>query len=140
MTMRGLLIVLLFLGASPQAAPRFPVHVETPDYPLPALQARVDGDVEVFAEVDSQGRVVGTPFAAAGDPLLKQAAAENIRSWRFQPGAEERVKVTYHYMIEGTDMYGCGPTQYKFDLPDSVTVIALQGTEGGSLLLPHKSN
>lgn len=133
MLMRGLLIALLILAVPPQSQLPFPAHVESPDYPLDALHARVEGDVEVTAEVDSQGRVIGPQKATKGHLLLRDAAEENIRTWRFQPGAQGKVKVTYRYRILGRSMYGAAPTKYKFDLPDSVTVIAMQGGLGGSL-------
>lgn len=133
MLTRGFVLALLLLALPPQPQPRFPTHVETSDYPPRALKARVTGDVEVVAQVDSQGRVIGAPKATTGPRRLRRAAEENMKTWRFQPGGQGSVKVTYHYTILGGSIRGYVWTQYKFDLPDSVTVVASQAGPSPSL-------
>lgn len=126
MAARGLLIALLFLAVSPQAPPqtppRFPVHVESLQYPQLARMARIQGDVVAVALVGTDGHVVGVPNAPTGHPLLAKAAEENIKTWRFQQGVEEEVKVTYHFKIDEKPGPSYSPGTCKFDLPDSVTV------------------
>lgn len=122
MLMRALLVALLFLTASPQAPPRFPVHVESLQYPDLARMARIQGDIVVVAVVGTDGHVTGVLNAPTGHPLLAKAAVENIKTWRFQSGAEGEVKVTYHFKLDEKPTPGYFPGTCKFDLPDSVTV------------------
>lgn len=85
------------------------------------------------AQVDSQGHVIGAPKATTGPRRLRRTTEENMKTWRFQPGAQGSVRVTYHYTILGGSIHGYVWTQYKFDLPDSVTVVASQARSSPNL-------
>jgi TonB family protein len=122
MSARGLLVALLFLTVSPQTQPSLPIHVESLGYPKVAYQARINGDVVVLAQIDSEGRVQ-VPVRPPGNPLLVQAAEENIKTWRFQSGPRLQLKVTYHFRLEGKPIFDYPASVCKFDLPDSVTVV-----------------
>jgi TonB family protein len=122
MSARGLLIALLYLTVSPQTQPSPPIHVESPVYPKVAYQARINGDVVVLAQIDSEGRVQ-VPVRPPGNPLLVQAAEENIKTWRFQSGPGSQLKVTYHFRLEGEPTFDYPSSVCKFDLPNSVTVV-----------------
>jgi TonB family protein len=121
MPARGLLISLLLLTAIPQAQPRVPVHVESFAYPPVARMARIAGDIVVLASIDSEGKV-SVPVLPSGHPLLMRAAEENIRTWRFQNGLVTKLRVTYHFKIEGEPTYSQS-SLCKFDFPDSVTIV-----------------
>jgi protein TonB len=56
----------------------------TPAYPRMAMIAHVEGPVSVEVVISPEGRVE-VARAVSGHPLLKPAAAEAARSWRFQP-------------------------------------------------------
>jgi TonB family protein len=130
MPVRAVLMALILLTASPHAAPqqqsksqlhtRYPIHVESLIYPPTARKAHVAGDVQVAIRIDSEGRV-DIPVRGTGHPLLRQASEENVKSWRFQPGAPEEMTITYHFKLESsqTDDF---PTICSFDFPNSVTV------------------
>jgi protein TonB len=66
-----------------------------PSYPQLARQARVSGTVKVEAVIDKSGRVK-TVKALSGPPLLRRAAEDAVRQWRYQPGTlnGEPVEVT----------------------------------------------
>jgi TonB family protein len=119
---RGLLIALLFLTLSPQMQPSPPIHLESLVYPTVAYQARITGDVLVIAQIDSEGHVE-VPVRPPGNPLLVQAAEENIKTWRFQKGAGSELRVTYRFRLEGEPRHDYPSSIYKFDLPDSVTIV-----------------
>jgi TonB family protein len=123
MPARSLLIALLLLTVSPQAQPRFPIHVESLTYPPLAHQARIVGDVILSAEVDSHGHVNGWPWVLSGSQQLTQAAIENLRAWRFQPGPKSVVTITYHFRVDGEPVEATLPTKCEFDLPDSVKIM-----------------
>jgi len=132
MPMCGFFILLFVLSASPlsqpqQTHPRFPLHVESLEYPILARQARIEGDVVINASVDPLGRsiisevVTGHPLLV--QPLLVQPALDNLRKWRFPSGDWETLTVTYHFKVEGKPTRGPAPTKCEFDLPDSVTIM-----------------
>jgi TonB family protein len=56
----------------------------SPSYPTMARTARVTGIVTVYVEVDEQGRVA-TISRTDGPQLLKQAAVDAARKWKFKP-------------------------------------------------------
>lgn len=60
------------------------IHDVRPDYPRIALQARVQGTVELDAVIDTNGRVTQVTVLS-GHPLLTDAAADAVRHWRFTP-------------------------------------------------------
>jgi hypothetical protein len=122
MQARGLMLALLFLAVSPQTQPQLPIHVESLIYPRAAYDARINGDIVVLAQIDSEGRPQ-IPVRPLGPPLLVQAAEENIKNWRFQIGLESQLKVTYRFRIEGEPKYDYPSTVCKFDLPNTVTVV-----------------
>ncbi|MDR1728438.1 MAG: energy transducer TonB [Acidobacteriota bacterium] len=55
-----------------------------PDYPEMARRARVEGEVVVKMLVDEEGGVTHCEVVS-GHPLLRQAALEAARQWRFSP-------------------------------------------------------
>lgn len=55
-----------------------------PDYPLPALKARIQGYVVVEAITDISGRVVKARVIN-GHPLLRTAAEQAVRKWIYEP-------------------------------------------------------
>lgn len=130
MDSRGALIALLclvpFQTGAPVSAPRCVQHVEAVKYPSLAVQARLVGEVRVRADIDSEGRVQSAAtirFGASDQPLLRNAAEENIRQWRFEPGVPEAIEVTYTFAVQDKPLEatqsGCA-----FDLPNRVTVVA----------------
>lgn len=60
------------------------IHDVRPDYPRIALQARVEGTVELDAVIDTDGRVTQVTVLS-GHPLLTDAATDAVRQWRFTP-------------------------------------------------------
>ena len=55
-----------------------------PVYPIGARQAGVEGDVVVNTTIDKTGNVVGMRVVS-GPPLLRQAALDALRRWRYEP-------------------------------------------------------
>jgi protein TonB len=55
-----------------------------PIYPTLARQARIQGNVVVYAIIDKDGRVSHLQVAS-GHPLLVQSATEAVKNWRYQP-------------------------------------------------------
>ncbi len=55
-----------------------------PVYPIGARQAGVEGDVIVNTTIDKNGSVVGMKVLS-GPPMLRQAALDALRRWRYEP-------------------------------------------------------
>lgn len=123
MPTRGLLIALMLMTVSPAGERLYATHVESLNYPPLARQARIVGDVVVVATIDSEGRI-HAPIGTSGHALLRKAAEENLRTWRFQGSGEQQVKITFHFKLEGSPVEGFPPTECQFDLPDSVTIVS----------------
>jgi periplasmic protein TonB len=77
-------------------APSGPLHVggevkaprelykPQPKYPLLAMQARIEGDVQIDAVIDKDGNVVQVR-AISGPGLLIPAALEAVKHWKYEP-------------------------------------------------------
>jgi TonB family protein len=120
MHVRGLLVALLFLTISPQAPPRFPIHVESLIYPPVARMARIQGDAVLIAHIGSDGSV-SIPILRSGHPLLLRAAENNLKKWKFQSGESQEMEITYHFKLSEQPS-DSAQTECAFDLPDSVTI------------------
>jgi len=80
----------------PPAKPMAPVRVggrvkepqkifaPSPEYPVLARQARVQGTVVIDAIIDTNGNVVDVKVVS-GHPLLIQAALDAVKQWKFVP-------------------------------------------------------
>jgi protein TonB len=55
-----------------------------PIYPKVALKAHIQGNVVIEAATDIYGRVIRARVIA-GSPLLKQAAIDAVKQWRYEP-------------------------------------------------------
>lgn len=106
--MRRVRIVLLFACAllSPTAftqgnsLPRIRVRLATaPAYPPLAVTTNTAGDVIVAITVNKHGDVTKAEIVT-GHPLLRHAAIEAAKRWKFSVAAEERqVQLTFSFRI-----------------------------------------
>jgi TonB family protein len=55
-----------------------------PVYPIGARQSGVEGDVVVNTTIDKNGSVLGM-HVVSGPPLLRQAALDALRRWKYEP-------------------------------------------------------
>ena len=71
-----------------------------PAYPHIAITANTSGDVEVVAIVGKTGNVTQTRLLT-GHPLLRQAAIDAAKRWKFQPGTDGRqVNLSFSFRME----------------------------------------
>jgi TonB family protein len=54
-------------------------------YPATAKQANIQGNVTVSATIDADGKVVSAK-ALSGPLLLREAAADSVKQWKYSPG------------------------------------------------------
>jgi TonB family protein len=75
-----------------------------PEYPIGARSARVSGQVVVEVTVDEQGNVISVQ-AISGDPMLRDAARDAARGWKFRPT-----------QLNGVPMKVIGTLTFNFNL------------------------
>jgi TonB family protein len=94
-------------------------------YPLHAWRNSETGPVQVDAVVSTRGIIIEAKVreGQSSAQLLRDSALKNVQSWRFEPGDEEQIAVTYSFDLRGSpDTY---PRSYvSYDLPNKVTVTA----------------
>jgi TonB family protein len=88
---------------SSEALPKVIHHAE-PRYPPLAAQTRIDGDVRVRFVTD--GESVTDVVVESGHPLLRPAAEENVRTWKFTSHTPGTFDVTFRYKFSsgGTEV------------------------------------
>ena len=89
-------------SASPprlDVAPGRRLHAPAPEYPETTWQAGLAGRVRLEAEVDVEGRVVGTRVVEGVAPELDAAAVAALSSWRFEPAVRDGAPHSYRYRV-----------------------------------------
>ena len=64
-----------------------------PEYPAVARQLKIQGTVELEAEVDEAGAVAKVNIVS-GNPVLTKPAVEALKKWRFRPFTSDGKAVT----------------------------------------------
>jgi TonB family protein len=72
------------VGATPDSTDLKPVKTELPTYPNAAREQNIRGQVAIQILVSEAGDVEGSQVIS-GDPLLRDAALEAAKRWRFKP-------------------------------------------------------
>jgi len=68
-----------------------------PIYPPLARQTRIQGEVSV--KVTTDGESVREAIAQTGHPLLRKAAEDNAKSWKFASHTPSTFNVTFRYKL-----------------------------------------
>jgi TonB family protein len=98
-----ILIVLAALAVTaaslaPQASfDRKVIDAVAPNYPPIAVQARIQGTVQVLVDIDEAGAVVSAQ-SEKGHPLFRGASLDAARKWRFE-AASDRGKQTLTFVF-----------------------------------------
>jgi TonB family protein len=99
----GILVLSALLSSAqgtvaqePDTLPKVVQHSE-PNYPPLARQTRIQGDVRV--KITTDGESVRTAEAEAGHPLLRGAAEDNIKTWKFVAHTPGTFHVTFRYKL-----------------------------------------
>jgi TonB family protein len=118
-------LLLLFSLSLDDTTTRKPVatRVESIGYPEVARDAQIQGAVNVEISISSDGGV-SSANAISGHPLLKQAAEQNIKSWRFDSSSvgSRKLTVTYEFILELPKTNHRPDSRNIFELPAKVTV------------------
>lgn len=74
------------------------VSAVLPGYPLLAKNQHVEGDVQVDAVIDVNGRVTAAK-AVSGPVLLQQAAVDALRQWKYRPATRNGKPLPMHLSV-----------------------------------------
>jgi protein TonB len=69
-----------------------------PQYPSLAKQAHTQGDVTVQIVIDRAGNVTEGK-AISGPPVLRQAAIDAVRNWKFQPSVLDGQAISVQTLV-----------------------------------------
>jgi TonB family protein len=93
-------LLAVVAGASTQESaevlPKVVQHTE-PMYPPLARQTRIQGEVRV--KITTDGESVRNAEAETGHPLLRKAAEDNVRTWKFVSHTPGTFHVTFRYEL-----------------------------------------
>jgi TonB family protein len=125
-----LVIIVLWLFQAGHGQQRWGTYVtslQMPCYPPMARLARAQGTVRIKVIRAADGSITSAE-GLEGHALLKKAAIDNIRTWKFTtPNYHDPLEpaiVVFEYKLEdGTDSNGCA-TRVTFQSWDRVTVVS----------------
>jgi protein TonB len=74
------------------------IHSVPVVYPAIANSTHVEGDVEIQAVIDKNGKVISAK-AISGPALLQSAAIHAVRQWRYSPATLDGQPITMQYVV-----------------------------------------
>ncbi|HTW57579.1 MAG TPA: energy transducer TonB [Terriglobales bacterium] len=94
-------ILALCLGLAAQTDEPVLLSANIPFYPPLARQARIYGSVRVAFTLPANSGEPTSVKAISGHPLLKSAAEENVKTWRFRNtyAVERKCETMFHYEL-----------------------------------------
>lgn len=93
-------------------------------YPGDALRRMISGEIELAGTITPDGKLAKVVVVNSGedDPVLAAAAADNLKTWRFEPAKEaDRIDITFSYGIVSEPKFTYG-SNFEFNLPHQVTI------------------
>ena len=123
MLSRIVVLATLLCGVTQGQPPRalLPKAAVAPAYPFVAAGARISGTVVVRLTVNESGRAVSEKVAT-GHPLLRSAAVEAARRWKFGKASAERRTVDVTFRFELSPEQDEANSVTTFFPPDEVEV------------------
>jgi periplasmic protein TonB len=93
-TVKQILLCVIFLVSSASAADpeRKVVRREDPEYPPIAAKMNLHGTVKLKIWISPVGTVRRLEYIG-GHPLLAESALRAVKTWKYQPGAQESTTV-----------------------------------------------
>jgi TonB family protein len=74
------------------------IHSVPVVYPAIANSTHVEGDVEIQAVINKNGKVISAK-AISGPALLQRAAVDAVRQWRYSPATLDGQPITMQYIV-----------------------------------------
>jgi TonB family protein len=140
--MRLLIFVVLLLSSTLTCFGQENAYVlalESPEYPVLARQAQIEGAVRVEVVVGEDGHVVSAK-AISGHRLLRQEAEENLKTWTFTSGTRREFEINYEFQLQAPKVPYVPVTRVQFKFPTNVTLTthAPLPIEDGTTIQPKK--
>ncbi len=98
-------------------------HADVPSYPPIARTARVSGTVQVLVTV-KDGLVINAKANSSANPLLVNAATDNVKTWKFSPQTDATFQTTYVYQLEKEEISILDNPHIEMQLPTIVRITA----------------
>jgi TonB family protein len=95
------MILAISVGMTAQTNEPVLLSANIPFYPPLARQARVYGSVKIAFTLPANSGEPADVEAVSGHPLLKAAAMENVKTWRFRNtySVERKYETAFHYVL-----------------------------------------
>lgn len=121
-----LAFLLLALCATKAAeAPWSVQRMVSMEYPLLAQQARIEEIVELSCQLGPKGEVAACN-AVSGHPILRNAALDNERQYRFRRTVagtvETEVRLRYEFALHGEGVRHRPKMEFAFEYPNRILV------------------
>ena len=126
----AIIVVILFSSAAFQSQTpakaslpiRLPVvkAAETPIYPPLARAARIEGTV--LLDVSTDGQSVVTVRTKSGHKVLRDAAEQNVRTWRFYGHTPTSFEVSFVYRLGKSEVEGWSNSKVVLEFPTKVEI------------------
>jgi TonB family protein len=104
-TLLSLVVAVFCITLAAQTEPTL-IAVNMPKYPPLACQARIEGVVKLTFTLSANGGQPTNVEVLSGHPMLKGAAVDNVKTWKFDnPHAVERkYETTFRYRLSGVEV------------------------------------
>ena len=101
------------------------ITVNIPKYPPLARAARVEGIVKLTFTLAANAAEPANVEVLSGHPMLKGAAANNVKTWRFENhyAVERKYETTFRYRISGVEVPAPTRDKVTFDSFHEVEVV-----------------
>jgi TonB family protein len=101
------------------------VAANMPTYPPLARQARIAGVVKLIFVLSGNAGEPTNVEVISGHPMLKDAAIENVKAWKFTNSyAEGKYQTTFRYRFSGVEGTHSAPRIVTFHSFHQVDVVA----------------
>jgi len=104
---------------TPEVQARRLIHNVRPVYPKLAIQAHIQGTVQLAALIDETGTVEHLRLIS-GHPFLVKAAMDAVKQWRYRPAMYDGVPVAVLTTISVTFSLGIGEPPPQVERADVV--------------------
>ena len=122
--MKASIVIVLLLSSllsstaltldDPQEMPKVKKRVE-PLYPQLLKLAGVEGEVEVRARINEQGKVESTELVKATNPNFIPASLDAMKQWEFYPATKDGKSIKAEVVIPFVFRKGAGSYKARFD-------------------------
>ena len=99
---------------NPQEMPKVKKRVD-PMYPQILKLAGVEGEVEIRARINEQGKVESTELVKASNPNFVPAALDAMKQWEFYPATKDGKPIKAEVVIPFVFRKGAGSYKARFD-------------------------